>query len=331
LNTTIGVPLYFYNNVFYFDSPYIFDARGASVFVNNFFRVRKSVFRNVYVTPEFRYNAIWNTEKQSFMDSTNKVMYHQFNSIVFALEPGITDTRLQKYSPLINSGDPSILDVDGSRSDIGSYGGPGGSSYEYEDLAPLKPEGVILENSTYLREIKLKWNRNYESDFEGYKIYSDSVSNFTADESKEIGKTADTSVVIPRIRRGKAYYQVKSMDSQKNLSSASKEVGIVITSVEEEGKDGESPPEMDSYPNPFNENTVISYRINRNAFVTLKVYDTLGNEIATLVNETKPAGSYSVNFNASNLPSGVYLYELRAGPSTGSGTVRLVKKMSLIK
>jgi hypothetical protein len=67
-----------------------------------------------------------------------------------------------------------------------------------------------------------------------------------------------------------------------------------------------------NYPNPFNPSTVISYQIPHQEFVTIKVYDILGNEIAVLVNEDKPAGSYEVEFNSSSLPSGVYFYQLRA-------------------
>jgi hypothetical protein len=68
-----------------------------------------------------------------------------------------------------------------------------------------------------------------------------------------------------------------------------------------------------NYPNPFNPTTIINYQISELSFVTLKVYDVLGNEIATLVNEEKPIGSYEVKFDASSLPSGVYFYRLQAG------------------
>jgi hypothetical protein len=102
-----------------------------------------------------------------------------------------------------------------------------------------------------------------------------------------------------------------------------------------------------NYPNPFNPVTKISYQIptpmnpsQRGTLVTLKVYDILGKEVATLVNEEQTAGNYEVNFDASNLPSGVYLYQLRAMPngrqasdpstSTGQGFVD-TKKMILIK
>ncbi|MGB5289160.1 MAG: T9SS type A sorting domain-containing protein [Ignavibacteriaceae bacterium] len=73
-----------------------------------------------------------------------------------------------------------------------------------------------------------------------------------------------------------------------------------------------------NYPNPFNPSTTIRYEIQERGFVTLKVYDILGNEIVTLVNEEKPAGSYEIDFNiysneGQNLVSGVYFYQLKAG------------------
>lgn len=68
-----------------------------------------------------------------------------------------------------------------------------------------------------------------------------------------------------------------------------------------------------NFPNPFNPTTVINYALPFNSFVSLKVYNSLGQEVSTLVNESKQAGSYKVDFNASGLPSGVYYYILRAG------------------
>lgn len=68
-----------------------------------------------------------------------------------------------------------------------------------------------------------------------------------------------------------------------------------------------------NYPNPFNPSTKIKYQIPELSFVTIKVYDVLGKEVTTLINEEKPAGSYEVEFDASRLPSGVYFYRLQAG------------------
>jgi hypothetical protein len=80
-----------------------------------------------------------------------------------------------------------------------------------------------------------------------------------------------------------------------------------------------------NYPNPFNPSTSIQYAINSRQLVTLKVYDILGSEVATLVNQEQSVGNYKVDFNASHLSSGVYFYQLKAGEFVQS------KKMILIK
>jgi hypothetical protein len=82
-----------------------------------------------------------------------------------------------------------------------------------------------------------------------------------------------------------------------------------------------------NYQNPFNPTTTISYSVPEKEFVSLKVYDVLGNEIATLVNEEKPAGEYNVEFRIDNLEvsSGIYFFQLRAGEFIQT------KKMVLIK
>ena len=80
-----------------------------------------------------------------------------------------------------------------------------------------------------------------------------------------------------------------------------------------------------NYPNPFNPSTTINYSIPNAGIVTIKVYDVLGKEVATLVNEDKPAGNYEVEFNASDLPSGIYFYQLK------SERFVEIKKMILLK
>jgi len=82
---------------------------------------------------------------------------------------------------------------------------------------------------------------------------------------------------------------------------------------------------MQNYPNPFNPNTQIVYSLPRQLKTTLKVFNILGQEVATLVNEVQSAGQHSVNFNASGLASGVYLYRLQAGEFTSSYKMVLMK------
>lgn len=80
-----------------------------------------------------------------------------------------------------------------------------------------------------------------------------------------------------------------------------------------------------NYPNPFNPTTTINYSLDKAGLVSLKVYNILGTEVASLVNEFKSAGNYSIPFNASNLTSGVYLYKLQVGSQS------LTKKLTLMK
>ncbi|TAL59490.1 MAG: T9SS type A sorting domain-containing protein [Bacteroidetes bacterium] len=80
-----------------------------------------------------------------------------------------------------------------------------------------------------------------------------------------------------------------------------------------------------NYPNPWNPISRIKYQVSKKSRVTIKIYDMLSREIAELVNEEKEAGEYEIEFNGSKLPSGIYLYEMRAG------NYRSVKKMNLIK
>jgi hypothetical protein len=110
--------------------------------------------------------------------------------------------------------------------------------------------------------------------------------------------------------------------NKQNFKEVSYNEGIAITKYELE----------QNYPNPFNPSTTIRYQLPKDGLVTLKIYDILGSEIATLVNEEKIAGKYEINFNASSLASGVYIYriaihsdKIQAADFTSS------KKMLMIK
>jgi len=82
---------------------------------------------------------------------------------------------------------------------------------------------------------------------------------------------------------------------------------------------------IENYPNPFNPTTTIAYQLPKDGRVTIKIFDAIGREVVTLVDEFKPSGRYTVQFDASHLASGIYFYSLK------SGDYNAVKKMSLIK
>lgn len=99
-------------------------------------------------------------------------------------------------------------------------------------------------------------------------------------------------------------------------------------SFPKDNKNDETPDNYElsqNYPNPFNPLTKISYSIPKDSFVEIKVYNMLGNEVALLVNEEQKAGIYSIVFDASDLPSGVYFYRLQTTDFT------LTKKLTVLK
>lgn len=118
-------------------------------------------------------------------------------------------------------------------------------------------------------------------------------------------------------------------DAVNNIYTVTKEVsgGTALPKQQEEnGLAKEFNTELlDNYPNPFNPSTKISYSLKKEGRVSLKIYNTLGEEIITLVDEIKPAGSYEAEFNASVLPSGIYIYRMQSGDYVSS------KKMILLK
>jgi hypothetical protein len=114
--------------------------------------------------------------------------------------------------------------------------------------------------------------------------------------------------------------------SANNFYIATEGSGLTITSL------NETPPVIpiepslkQNYPNPFNPRTSIQYTLNNLLFVSFKVYDVLGNEISILVNEEKPAGNYEIDFNGSDLSSGVYFYRMQAGSFSDTKKFTLMK------
>jgi hypothetical protein len=241
------------------------------------------------------------------------------------------DFHLQMYSPLIDAGDPNILDIDGSRSDIGLFGGPYGEIYTYRDLAPKPPKNLTAEYDSGL--VKLTWDKNTEADFYGYRIYRDTVSNFMYDTTKLIAVTADTFYYDDLPEKYIAtdyYYKLTAIDSTGHQSAASEEVQVIITGAPE------GPPIiveeyklLNNYPNPFNPRTTIPYRLKEGGYVKLIIYGITGEIVTYLVNEYQPAGYHEAVFEPTarqremgkfgdefatgyndDIASGIYLYQI---------------------
>jgi hypothetical protein len=300
------------------------------------------------------YNLYWrnNTHTTGGLALNDIVADPMFVNDTIPTFGGTYDYLLQKFSPAIDAGDPNILDVDGSRSDLGIFGGPLGQIYTYQDLAPKPPANLTAVYDSGL--VKLTWNKNTEADLFRYRVYRDTVPNFIYDTTKIIAVVADTFYfddVPEKFLAGNYYYKITAIDSAYHQSATSEEVHIMITGAPE------GPPIvveeyklLNNYPNPFNPGTKIPYRLKEGGYVKLLIYDIKGELMRVLVNEYQSAGYYEVEFSPrgneiergklpepfetgyrGDIASGIYLYRIEV---IGEGQIPRfsdMKKMIYVK
>ena len=359
----------FYNNIYIdivTDTSYIINnvlthslTSAASIYPSRV-RVYNSILKNnskygTYTLPATRvdYNIFYQNYRNFYyapqQGDSNLVNIDPM--LVNDIKPSVTnnwDYHLQAYSPAIDKGDPSILDPDGSRSDIGMYGGPYGKVYTYQDLAPRPPRNLsaVVDSG----RVRLKWNKNTEADTSHYRIYRSLTPNFIIDTTKLIGTTKDTNYVdILSQSYQKLYYKLTCVDKQGNQSGPSEELMVNLVSINEYPTVVSDYYLYQNYPNPFsvregNSTTKIGYKLKERGYVKLMVYDIKGERVAVLVNEEKEAGYYEVEFDANvyqldsrqtgiNNPiaSGIYLYRIEV---IGEGNIPVyteMRKMVLVK
>lgn len=286
----------------------VFHFRYGSYIVNNNLVMNTSKGASVYQnnTFDFKYNNLWNVTDPYIgftPDSTNLSV----DPMLVSEDSG--DLHLQMYSPMIDAGDPQILDVDGSRSDIGAYGGPLGKLYQYLDLPPRPPRGIISEIDSGL--VSIGWKKNTEADFSKYRVYRDTTKGFVIDSTKLIAEIIDTVFEESILnQQSNLYYKITAVDNQRNESVGSEEITVVISDVNEPIISIEDYHLYPNYPNPFNSTTRIGYRIKGTSYVKLIVYDVKGEIVSILTNETKEGGYYEEEFDAKELSSGIYIYRL---------------------
>lgn len=179
---------------------------------------------------------------------------------------------------------------------------------------PVPVELIAFTALSNGNEVVLNWSTATELNNQMFEMQRKSGSEefFTIGYQKGHGTTTEPqnyTYTDKNLERNKYFYRLKQLD-YLGTYQYSEEIevdvaGVITFSLSQ------------NYPNPFNPRTVISYQLPVSGLVTLKVYDILGNEIATLVNEEKQPGTYEVNFNTSSIKhlpsSGIYFYQLRAG------------------
>lgn len=199
------------------------------------------------------------------------------------------------------------------------------------DVLAASEESLPVELNSFSASIigttvKLNWQTATEINNYGFEVERKILKQVQNDNWEKIGfvngngnsnSPKDYSFVDTKVSSGKYSYRLKQIDNDGQFEySKTIEVELGLPKKFELSQ---------NYPNPFNPTTKISWQSPVSNWQTLKVYNILGKEVTTLVNEYREAGSYEINFDASNLSSGIYIYKLQVGEYTQT------KKMTLIK
>ncbi|GAB4315947.1 MAG: hypothetical protein Kow0074_03770 [Candidatus Zixiibacteriota bacterium] len=248
--------------------------------------------------------------------------------------------RLQRGSQLIDAGNPAILDADGTRSDIGWTGGPGGVAYEYPELPPEPPGWLDLEGDGNV--VHLSWEPRHEADLDHYCVYRDVTSGFWAPGLTPLhvigaGQSALTDTLLSA---GESYYYVvTAVDTACLESGPSPEAEHMVTGVFDYPDTEGLPREFGiagAYPNPFNSATIIEIHsppsVRSRGGASLIIYDVLGRTVWSSPVQLSESGVTQFSWTARNLygsmlPSGLYFARLRVGETyLGPATKLIVLK-----
>jgi hypothetical protein len=195
---------------------------------------------------------------------------------------------------------------------------PVDSGYSVDNLAPAAPLGLTGEQVYTPEGLLLTWDPNGESDLAGYKIYRGTNGSFVPGPGNFIGSTPDTFSVDGDWSWETGYwYKVAAVDIHGNESLFAIFGPDMVT-----GDDPMPVPDAtflaQNFPNPFNPNTTITFGLKQQGHVCLRIYDAAGRLVASLLEESRPAGNYTAEWNGRGesgnpLSSGVYFYRLTAG------------------
>ncbi len=208
----------------------------------------------------------------------------------------------------------------------GSYGAAFDDATVQVDESTLPVELTTFSASVIGAKVKLSWNTATEINNFGFEVERKILKQVQNDNWEKIGfvngngnsnSPKEYSFVDNKLSTGKYSYRLKQIDNDGQFEY-SKTIEV----------DFGTPDKFElsqNYPNPFNPSTIIKFNLPEAGMVKLTLYNILGQQIKTLVNEFRESGIYSINFDASELNSGIYIYKIESGSFTQS------RKMTLIK
>ncbi len=192
------------------------------------------------------------------------------------------------------------------------------SGYSVDNLAPAAPLGLAGEQSYTPEGLQLTWDPNGEADLAGYKIYRGTSESFVPGAGNFVASTPDTASFDDEWAWNSGFwYKVAAVDIHGNESIFALFGPDMVT-----GDDPMPLPDAtflsQNFPNPFNPITNIGFGLKEQGHVSLRIYDAAGRLVATLVDESRSVGNYSVEWNGRGtdgraVSSGVYFYRLNAG------------------
>ena len=204
------------------------------------------------------------------------------------------------------------------------------SGYSIDNIAPEAPTNLTATTTYQGLEVFLNWDKNIEDDLSYYTIYRSRNEGFTPDSSNLLIMITDTTYSDSKILNGQYYYKISATDYSGNESEYSDETSVIVGVDEVFALPTEYSLEQ-NYPNPFNPSTVIKYGLPENSNVTIEIYNMIGQRFSVLVNSVKSAGFYETSWDASNLPSGIYLIRIEAVGLDSKKKFIQVKKALLLK
>jgi len=287
-------------------------------------------FGTMSVAPTGRIDVIW-LDTRDNPGTYLSALYYSFST-----DGGVTWSQNERLSDFFNPhvgwpqqnkmGDYFHMVSDSNGASLawaGTFNNEQDVYYSYIATTIIPVELISFSSSVEGNTVNLSWLTATELNNRGFEIErSSNKTNWRTIGFKEgKGTTSEPqqysySDILSGIESSKLYYRLKQIDFNGIFEYSNVvEVEIAPSAFSL----------SQNYPNPFNPGTIINYQLPINNFVSLKIYDVLGNEVAILVNEEKPAGKYQIEFDGSSLPSGIYFYKLT------SGSFVETKKMILLK
>lgn len=240
---------------------------------------------------------------------------------------------------ILNSLSSASLSIKSATNQVGLFTNPGNSPNTFEindkvlsnptiiDYEPLPVQLANLNSSVNSNNVLLKWTTTFEQNNDGFKIERKQENSGWTEIGFVKGKgnsntQSQYSFEDKKLSSGSYNYRIKQIDNNGNFKYYNLNGNIEISLPKKYNL-------SQNYPNPFNPVTKINYELPQDSRVNLTVYDILGREVVSLVNQEQKAGYYTVTADSKNLASGTYFYRLIA-KSTGKDIV-MSKKMNVVK